>query len=83
MAKKQNQNKKYGIDKTLTLRKSGKGVKVYSHAGGKTHALSKRPLSKKTALHQIRDITESEIARREHHGHHIGKRQARKNKYRK
>jgi len=77
----ESQNKKYNIDKTLTMRKSGSGEKVYSHVGGKTHALSKKPLSKKKALHQIRDITESEIESRESHGHHIGKRQHSKNKY--
>jgi len=75
------QNKKYNIDKTLTVRKSGQGVKVFSHKGGKTRALEHKPISKKTAVKQIRDITESEIARREHHGHHIGKKQHRKNKY--
>jgi|TARA_R100000963_G_C4592893_1_gene69445 hypothetical protein len=71
----ENQNKKYNIDKTLTMRKSGSGEKVFSHVGGKTHALEKHPISKETALHQIRDVTESEIASREHHKHHIGKRQ--------
>jgi len=74
-------NKKENIDKTLTVRKSGSGVKVYSHAGGKTHALEKKPISKKTAVKQIRDVTEVEIAERSHHGHHIGKRQHSKNKY--
>ena len=73
-----NQNKKYDIDKTLTMRKSGSGEKVFSHEGGKTHALEKKAISKKTALKQIRDVTESEIANREHHGHHIGARQHRK-----
>jgi len=76
----ENQNKKYNIDKTLTLRKSGQGEKVYSHSGGKTHALSKKPLSKEKALHQIRDITESEIESRESHGHHVGTKQQSKNK---
>jgi hypothetical protein len=76
----ENQNKKYNIDKTLTLRKSGQGEKVYSHSGGKTHALSKKPLSKEKALHQIRDITESEIESRESHGHHVGNKQQSKNK---
>ena len=33
------------------------------------------------ALDQIRDVTEVEIAERSHHGHHIGKRQHSKNKY--
>ena len=75
------QNKKYNIDKTLTMRKSGGGEKVYSHVGGKTHALEHKAISKKTALKQIRDITESEIARREHHHKNIGKKQLRKNKY--
>ena len=70
------QNQKYNIDKTLTMRKSGSGEKVFSHVGGKTHALEKHSISKETALKQIRDVTESEIARREHHGHHIGKRLA-------
>ncbi len=74
------QNKKYNIDKTLTMRKSGSGEKVFSHVGGKTHALEKKSISKKTALKQIRDVTESEIERREYHGHHIGKRQARSHK---
>ena len=32
------QNKKYNIDKTLSMRKSGYGEKVFSHVGGKTHA---------------------------------------------
>ena len=77
-----NQNKKYNIDKTLTMRKSGQGEKVYSHVGGKTHALEHKAISKETALKQIRDVTESEMRSREHHGHNIGKRQARKNKYR-
>ena len=76
----ENQNKKYNIDKTLTLRKSVKFEKVYSHSGGKTHALSKKPLSKEKALHQIRDITESEIESRESHGHHVGTKQQSKNK---
>ena len=79
MIKMVSQNKKYNIDKTLTIRKSKGGVKVFSHKGGKTHALEKHAITKKDALNQIRDVTESEIARREHHGHHIGKRQARKN----
>ena len=74
------QNKKYNIDKTLTMRKSGSGEKVFSHVGGKTHALEKHAISIETALKQIRDVTESEIARREHHGHVIGKRQARSHK---
>jgi len=76
------QNKKYNIDKTLTMRKSGQGEKVYSHVDGKTHALEHHAISKETALKQIRDVTELEIARREYHGHHIGKKQARKNKLR-
>ena len=75
------QNKKYNIDKTLTMRKSGQGEKVFSHVGGKTHALEHHAISKKTALKQIRDVTEQEIADREHHGHHIGKRQHRNNKH--
>jgi|TARA_R100001143_G_C3347507_1_gene127647 hypothetical protein len=75
-----NQNKKYNIDKTLTMRKSGSGEKVFSHVGGKTHALEKKAISKGTALKQIRDVTESEIERREHHGHNIGSRQARSHK---
>ena len=62
--------------------KSGQGEKVFSHVGGKTHALEKHAISKETALKQIRDVTESEIESREHHGHHIGKRQHRNNKYR-
>jgi hypothetical protein len=74
-------NKKENIDKTLTMRKSGSGEKVYSHVGGKTHALEHKPISKKKALDQIRDVTEVEIAERSHHGHHIGKRQHSKNKY--
>jgi len=74
-------NKKEGIDKTLTMRKSGSGEKVFSHVGGKTHALEKNPISKETALKQIRDVTETEIADRKHHGHHIGKKQHSKNKY--
>ena len=41
----ENQNKKYNIDKTLTMRKSGQGEKVYSHVGGKTHALEHHALS--------------------------------------
>jgi|TARA_R110000851_G_scaffold24497_2_gene70850 hypothetical protein len=77
------QNKKYDIDKTLTMRKSGSGEKVFSHAGGKTHALEHKAISKEEALKQIRDVTESEIARREHHGHHIGKKQQSKTKYRR
>ena len=75
------QNKKYNIDKTLTIRKSGSGEKVFSHVGGKTHALEHKAISKKEALKQIRDVTESEIESREHHGHHICKRQHSKNKY--
>ena len=71
-------NKKEGIDKTLTMRKSGSGEKVFSHVGGKTHALERDPISKETALKQIRDVTETEIADRKSHGHHIGKRQATK-----
>ena len=78
----ENQNKKYNIDKTLTMRKSGSGEKVFSHAGGKTHALEHKAISKKEALKQIRDVTESEIARRESHGHHIGNRQHSKTPYR-
>ena len=78
----ENHNKKYNIDKTLTMRKSGSGEKVFSHAGGKTHALELKAISKKEALKQIRDVTESEIARRESHGHHIGKRQHSKTPYR-
>tara|TARA_R100000458_G_C8186513_1_gene181707 strand:- start:239 stop:478 length:240 start_codon:yes stop_codon:yes gene_type:complete len=74
-------NKKENIDKTLTMRKSGSGEKVYSHVGGKTHALEHKAISKKKALDQIRDVTEVEIAERSHHGHHIGKRQHSKNKY--
>ena len=73
-----NQNKKYNIDKTLTMRKSGSGEKVFSHVGGKTHALENHAISNETALKQIRDVTESEIARREHHGHHNGSKQHRK-----
>jgi hypothetical protein len=76
------QNKKYNIDKTLTMRKSGQGEKVYSHVGGKTHALEHKAISKETALKQIRDVTESEIRSREYHGHHIGKRQQRRTKFR-
>jgi hypothetical protein len=72
-------NKKENIDKTLTMRKSGSGEKVFSHVGGKTHALEKKAISKKEALKQIRDVTEIEI--RERHGHHIGKKQHSKNKY--
>ena len=72
-------NKKENIDKTLTMRKSGSGEKVFSHVGGKTHALEHKAISKKEALKQIRDVTEIEI--RERHGHHIGKRQHSKNKY--
>ena len=72
-------NKKENIDKTLTMRKSGSGEKVFSHVGGKTHALEKKPISKGKALKQIRDVTEIEI--RERHGHHIGKKQHSKNKY--
>ena len=77
----ENQNKKYNIDKTLTMRKSGSGEKVFSHVDGKTHALEHKAISKKKALHQIRDVTESEIESIEHHGHHIGKKQHSKNKY--
>ena len=40
-------NKKENIDKTLTMRKSGSGEKVFSHVGGKTHALEKKAISKK------------------------------------
>tara|TARA_Y100000361_G_scaffold126620_1_gene120677 strand:+ start:435 stop:722 length:288 start_codon:yes stop_codon:yes gene_type:complete len=76
------ENKKYNIDKTLTMRKSGSGEKVFSHEGGKTHALEHHAISKKEALKQIRDVTETEIADREHHGHHIGARQHRKTPYR-
>ena len=75
------QNKKYNIDKTLTMRKSGSGEKVFSHVGGKTHALEHKAISKKEALKQIRDVTESEIESREHHGHHIVKKQHSKTKY--
>ena len=71
----ENQNKKYNIDKTLTMRKSGSGEKVYSHVGGKTHALEHKAISKETALKQIRDVSESEIASSEHHGQHMGKSQ--------
>ena len=46
-------NKKENIDKTLTMRKSGSGEKVFSHVGGKTHALEKKAISKKEALKQI------------------------------
>ena len=46
-------NKKENIDKTLTMRKSGSGEKVFSHVGGKTHALEKKPISKGKALKQI------------------------------
>mgnify|MGYP003144892491 CR=1 FL=1 len=73
--------RKENIDKTMTIRKSGSGVKVFSHSGGKTHALEKHAITKKDALNQIRDVTEVEIAERSHHGHHIGKRQHSKNKY--
>ena len=76
-----NQNKKYNIDKTLTMRKSGQGEKVFSHVGGHTHALEHNAISKSDALKQIRDVTESEIESREHHGHHIGDRQHSKTKY--
>ncbi len=38
MASVQNKQKE-NIDKTLTMRKSGSGEKVFSHVGGKTHAL--------------------------------------------
>jgi len=75
-------NKKENIDKTLTMRKSGSGEKVFSHVGGKTHALEHKAISKKEALKQIRDVTEVEIAERKHHGHHVGKRQQHKTKYR-
>ena len=75
------QNKKYNIDKTLTMRKSGAGEKVFSHEGGKTHALEHNAISKSDALKQIRDVTESEIESREHHGHHIGSKQHSKTKY--
>jgi hypothetical protein len=75
-------NKKENIDKTLTMRKSGSGEKVFSHVGGKTHALEHHAISKETALKQIRDVTETEIADRKSHGHHIGKRQHSNNKYR-
>jgi|TARA_R100000329_G_scaffold132378_1_gene111937 hypothetical protein len=74
-------NKKENIDKTLTMRKSGSGEKVFSHVGGKTHALEKKAISKKKALEQIRDVTEVEIADRKSHGHHIGSKQHTKNKY--
>ncbi len=75
-------NKKENIDKTLTMRKSGSGEKVFSHVGGKTHALEKKAISKKEALKQIRDVTEVEIAERKHHGNHVGKRQQHNTKYR-
>ena len=75
------QNKKENIDKTLTMRKSGSGEKVFSHAGGKTHALEHKAISKKEALKQIRDVTETELEDRKSHGHHIGKKQHSKNKY--
>tara|TARA_R100000458_G_scaffold58354_1_gene66216 strand:+ start:527 stop:781 length:255 start_codon:yes stop_codon:yes gene_type:complete len=75
-------NKKENIDKTLTMRKSGSGEKVFSHVGGKTHALEHKAISKKEALKQIRDVTEVEIAERKHHGHHVGKRQQHNTKYR-
>jgi hypothetical protein len=75
-------NKKENIDKTLTMRKSGSGEKVFSHVGGKTHALEKKAISKKEALKQIRDVTEVEIAERKHHGHHVGKKQQHNTKYR-
>ena len=69
-------NKKYGIDKTLTIRKDKGGVKVFKHVGGKTKALEKKPISEKTALKQIRDVTEVEVAEREH----AGAKQHKKNK---
>jgi|TARA_R100000995_G_scaffold78760_1_gene49543 hypothetical protein len=75
-------NKKENIDKTLTMRKSGSGEKVFSHSGGKTHALEKKAISKKKALDQIRDVTEVEIAERKSHGHHVGKKQQHNTKYR-
>jgi hypothetical protein len=74
-------NKKLGIDKTLTMRKSGQGEKVYSHVGGKTHALEHKAISKETALKQIRDVTEVELSERKRHHKNIGKRQFRRNKY--
>ena len=69
-------NKKYGIDKTLTIRKDKGGGKVFKHVGGKTKALEKKPISEKTALKQIRDVTEVEVAEREH----AGAKQHKKNK---
>ena len=63
------------------MRKSGSGEKVFSHEGGKTHALEHNAISKSDALKQIRDVTESEIESREHHGHHIGSKQHSKTKY--
>ena len=74
-------NKKENIDKTLTIRKSGSGVKVFSHAGGKTHALEKKPITKKTAVKQIRDVTEVELKERSRHHKKIGKKQHTRNKY--
>ena len=71
-------NKKYGIDKTLTIRKDKGGVKVFKHVGGKTKALEKKPISEKTALKQIRDVTEVEVAEREHGAR--GAKQHKKNK---
>ena len=73
------QNKKYGIDKTLTIRKDKGGVKVFKHVGGKTKALEKKPISEKTALKQIRDVTEVEVAEREHGSHHRGSKQHKTN----
>ena len=81
MASVYKKNKKENIDKTLTMRKSGSGEKVFSHAGGKTHALEHKAISKKEALKQIRDVTETELEDRKSHGHHIGKKQHSKNKY--
>jgi len=74
-------NKKKNIDKTLTMRKSGSGEKVFSHVGGKTHALEHKAISKKEALKQIRDVTEEELKERSRHHKNIGKKQHSKNKY--
>ena len=41
----------------------------------------KKPISKKTAVKQIRDVTEVELKERSRHHKNIGKKQHTKNKY--
>ena len=61
----ENQNKKYNIDKTLTMRKSGSGEKVFSHVGGKTHALEHHAISKEEECNVSRERGEADIDQEE------------------